>query len=74
MSDASTSRGSRRSAAASISPQFSRSSGGIQSRPRAAYTSSSVAAATRSFVSSLNRPYSLSVSPILNALCRSGTL
>ncbi len=67
-----TSTGSRCVRASSISPRASRSSGGIQSRPRAPYTSSSVRPATRRVPS--KTPYSFSLNFFAWAILRSSML
>ena len=69
-----TSAGSRPSRAASTSPWFSRSSGGIHGSSTVAYTSSSVAPATRAPVASSKTPYSLMRKPRREASSRTFTL
>ena len=64
--------GRRPARAASISPTSSRSSGAMNGRSSAAYTSSSVLPAID--VSPRKTPYSFSLRPFLIAICRSATL
>ncbi len=59
MSSSVTSSGSFPSRAASSSPRFSRSSGGMYAIPSRSYTSSSVVNASDSPVASSEMPYSL---------------